>query len=84
MFWLSVAAHVEPLFLCWQNLPSDVHDGGELSSLGTESNPASDVSWEQVDERDSRITLWVPDHVVTHCAACGGDFWIGRRKHHCR
>ncbi|KAL8604614.1 hypothetical protein ACOMHN_013394 [Nucella lapillus] len=62
----------------------DLGEGGEMSSLGTESNPASDVSWEQVDERDSRITLWVPDHIVTHCAGCGGSFWIGRRKHHCR
>ncbi|PVD33089.1 hypothetical protein C0Q70_08538, partial [Pomacea canaliculata] len=59
-------------------------DGGEMSSLGTVSNPASDVSWEQVDERDSKITLWVPDHVVTHCASCDCPFWLGRRKHHCR
>lgn len=66
------------------NCPQECSDGGEFSSLGAESNPASDVSWEQVDEKDSKITLWVPDHVVTHCAACGGNFWIGRRKHHCR
>lgn len=65
-------------------LCQELSDGGELSSLGTESNPASDVSWEQVDERESRVTLWVPDHVVKNCAACSEDFWIGRRKHHCR
>ena len=27
---------------------------------------------------------WVPDHAVSHCQACGVEFWTGLRKHHCR
>ncbi|KAL5016282.1 hypothetical protein ScPMuIL_005871 [Solemya velum] len=56
----------------------------EMHSLGNMSNCASDISWEQLDERDTKMTLWVPDHAVTHCAACECGFWLGRRKHHCR
>lgn len=75
---------ISRLLLVLQGFLHESPDGGEMSSLGTVSNPASDVSWEQVDERDSKITLWVPDHVVTHCASCDCPFWLGRRKHHCR
>ncbi|XP_059179247.1 myotubularin-related protein 3-like [Physella acuta] len=57
-------------------------EAGEMSSLG--SHPASDASWENVDENEAKIVLWVPDSAVTHCAGCDGIFWIGRRKHHCR
>ncbi|XP_049825231.1 myotubularin-related protein 4 isoform X2 [Aethina tumida] len=48
----------------------------------------SDMSWEAVE--DSSLleghaqTLWVPDHAVTSCTACKVEFWMGRRKHHCR
>ncbi|GAB1609551.1 myotubularin-related protein 3-like isoform X2, partial [Argonauta hians] len=57
---------------------------GEPHSLGHCSNAASDVSWEHIDEKDSKMTLWVPDHAVTHCAGCEAAFWFVRRKHHCR
>ncbi|XP_074640292.1 phosphatidylinositol-3,5-bisphosphate 3-phosphatase MTMR3-like [Tubulanus polymorphus] len=57
---------------------------GELQSLGNGSTAASDLSWEHIDEKDARMTLWVPDHAVTHCAGCQGEFWVVRRKHHCR
>ncbi|CAN7986418.1 unnamed protein product [Ixodes hexagonus] len=49
-----------------------------------DGSSSSELSWEQVDERDARATLWVPDHAASHCTACGAEFWIGRRKHHCR
>lgn len=57
---------------------------GEQQSLGHESTAASDVSWEQVEEQDTRPTLWVPDHAVNRCTGCDTEFCIVRRKHHCR
>lgn len=60
------------------------NDSGEHGSTGGGSVGASDMSWEQVEEKDSHMTLWVPDHVVTHCAECQQEFWMVRRKHHCR
>lgn len=63
---------------------SDSIGSGEHQSLGQESNSASDVSWEQVEEKETRPTLWVPDHAVTRCMGCGTEFWLGKRKHHCR
>lgn len=60
------------------------NDSSEPASAGVASITASDLSWEQVEEKDSRVTLWVPDHVVTHCAGCNHEFWMARRKHHCR
>lgn len=53
--------------------------GGERGSA-----VASDLSWEQVEEKDAQMTLWVPDHVVTHCTGCDQEFWVARRRHHCR
>lgn len=57
---------------------------------------ASNCSWEAVDDRSApssganssqQITssvLWVPDHAVSRCTTCQTEFWLGRRKHHCR
>ena len=44
----------------------------------------SDLSWEAIEERDAKLTLWVPDHAATHCSGCHMEFWIVRRRHHCR
>ncbi|XP_055307101.1 myotubularin-related protein 4 isoform X5 [Sitodiplosis mosellana] len=53
-------------------------------------------SWEAVDERSGPLSgasstnaisssvLWVPDHAVKICTSCQTEFWLGRRKHHCR
>lgn len=53
-------------------------------------------SWEAVEERNGTLpgmtstcltsssVLWVPDHAVTKCTNCQTEFWLGRRKHHCR
>lgn len=43
---------------------------------------STEVSWEAVEE--PMPTLWVPDHAVSHCMGCHNQFWLGRRKHHCR
>ena len=56
--------------------------GADALTVG--SAPGSDVSWEAVNEGDADMTLWVPDHVVTHCASCHQKFSLVRRKHHCR
>ncbi|ALC49253.1 CG3632 [Drosophila busckii] len=59
---------------------------------------ASTCSWEAVEERSgpssfatptiyekkASSVLWVPDHAVSRCSHCQIEFWLGRRKHHCR
>ncbi|XP_071946377.1 phosphatidylinositol-3,5-bisphosphate 3-phosphatase MTMR3-like isoform X2 [Antedon mediterranea] len=44
----------------------------------------SDVSWEEVDEKDGMPVLWVPDHAATECMHCQTKFQLWNRKHHCR
>lgn len=47
----------------------------------------SDMSWVDVEEgvvAECQGTLWVPDHAVSRCTGCGTEFWLGRRRHHCR
>ncbi|XP_042215598.1 myotubularin-related protein 3-like isoform X3 [Homarus americanus] len=64
------------------SLPESVGSGSG-GSVGQESG-VSDTSWEAVEEGEARPTLWVPDHAVDSCTGCNTQFWIGRRKHHCR
>ncbi|KAK8404525.1 hypothetical protein O3P69_007639 [Scylla paramamosain] len=64
------------------SLPESVGSGSG-GSVGQESG-VSDTSWEAVEEGDARPTLWVPDHAVDSCMGCNTQFWMGRRKHHCR
>lgn len=61
------------------SLPDSVESAGDHG----ESLP-SDMSWEAVEELAPAPTLWVPDHAVDHCMGCGIEFWLGRRRHHCR
>merc|ERR1712223_898414 len=59
-------------------------NGGNHSN-GCASSVQSDASsWEAVDEKETKPTLWVPDHAVSSCMRCRTQFWFGRRKHHCR
>lgn len=47
----------------------------------------SDMSWVAVEDgvvAECQGTLWVPDHAVSRCTGCGIEFWLGRRRHHCR
>uniref|UniRef100_V9IHT8 Lateral signaling target protein 2 homolog n=1 Tax=Apis cerana TaxID=7461 RepID=V9IHT8_APICE len=76
--------------VCNHNAETDrVDDIGSLpDSVGStgdhgESLP-SDMSWEAVEELGPAPTLWVPDHAVNRCMGCDTEFWLGRRKHHCR
>ncbi|XP_070490191.1 phosphatidylinositol-3,5-bisphosphate 3-phosphatase MTMR4 isoform X2 [Chironomus tepperi] len=42
-------------------------------------------SWEAVEEKcGPAITPWIPDHARSKCKNCQIEFWLGRRKHHCR
>ncbi|XP_015125043.1 myotubularin-related protein 3 [Diachasma alloeum] len=61
------------------SLPDSVGSAGDHG----ESLP-SDMSWEAVEELGPAPTLWVPDHAVNRCMGCDTEFWLGRRKHHCR
>lgn len=56
---------------------------------------SSICSWEAVEDRSgpssgansaqpTNSVLWVPDHAVSRCTGCDIEFWIGRRRHHCR
>ncbi|KAL1500857.1 hypothetical protein ABEB36_006281 [Hypothenemus hampei] len=47
----------------------------------------SDLSWVDIEEgtvAECQGTLWVPDHAVNKCTGCDTEFWLGRRRHHCR
>ena len=42
--------------------------GGGTHSGGCASSVQSDASsWEAVDEKETKPTLWVPDHAVSSC-----------------
>ncbi|CAG2053383.1 unnamed protein product [Timema podura] len=63
-----------------ESRPESGCSGGQPSG----ESVRSDVSWETVEETDASPTLWVPDHAVNRCMGCDTEFWLGRRKHHCR
>ncbi|XP_049317665.1 myotubularin-related protein 4 isoform X5 [Bactrocera dorsalis] len=70
----------------------------EQCSAADNLENASICSWEAVEDRsapsssasssiqqpNTTSALWVPDHAVKRCTSCQVEFWIGRRKHHCR
>ncbi|XP_059379346.1 myotubularin-related protein 3-like isoform X2 [Carassius carassius] len=43
----------------------------------------SEASWEQVDNQDTEVTRWYPDHLAAQCYGCERGFWLATRKHHC-
>lgn len=72
-----------------QSLPND-----EQSLILDNIENISICSWEAVEDRSGPSSgansaqlggvLWVPDHAVSRCTSCQTEFWLGRRKHHCR
>uniref|UniRef100_A0A665U6S8 phosphatidylinositol-3,5-bisphosphate 3-phosphatase n=1 Tax=Echeneis naucrates TaxID=173247 RepID=A0A665U6S8_ECHNA len=61
--------------------PSD----NEEDSLSTHSEDRlSEGSWDRVERKDTEVTRWVPDHMASHCFNCDCEFWIAKRRHHCR
>jgi len=62
------------------------HTNAAVNSGSSSTGACSDASstWEAVDEKEANPTLWIPDHAVAACMKCNTNFWIGRRRHHCR
>lgn len=67
----------------------------EQCSVLDNGENVSVCSWEAVEDRSGASScassiqptgsvLWVPDHAVSRCTSCQTEFWLGRRKHHCR
>uniref|UniRef100_A0A673YUU1 phosphatidylinositol-3,5-bisphosphate 3-phosphatase n=1 Tax=Salmo trutta TaxID=8032 RepID=A0A673YUU1_SALTR len=44
----------------------------------------SEGSWDRVEQKDTEVTRWVPDHMASHCFNCDCEFWMAKRRHHCR
>ncbi|KAI1893543.1 hypothetical protein AGOR_G00124810 [Albula goreensis] len=60
-------------------------DSEKESSLQDHSDDSiSEDSWAQVEQRETEVTRWVPDHMASHCFSCDCEFWIAKRRHHCR
>ncbi|XP_046803340.1 myotubularin-related protein 3 isoform X2 [Lucilia cuprina] len=48
------------------------------------SGPSSCTTTSSSVQPNATSVLWVPDHAVSRCTSCQTEFWLGRRKHHCR
>eukprot|EP00092_Neocalanus_flemingeri_P094563 GFUD01120259.1.p1 GENE.GFUD01120259.1~~GFUD01120259.1.p1 ORF type:complete len:972 (-),score=250.85 GFUD01120259.1:755-3670(-) len=67
-----------------QILSQEEHQEHFMDGRSGVESTTSEVSWEAVDDTETRPTLWVPDHAASSCMGCHTQFWFGRRKHHCR
>ena len=56
--------------------PGDKVSGGNCSSGSS--------GWDCIDEKETQITRWVPDHASPCCTLCSQQFSVSNRKHHCR
>ncbi|XP_077299072.1 uncharacterized protein LOC143920201 isoform X4 [Arctopsyche grandis] len=52
--------------------------GNDIGSISCASRSGS------AQGKGSSGVLWVPDHAVSRCTRCDKNFWLGKRKHHCR
>lgn len=60
-------------------------NSNEDDSLSSHSEDRlSEGSWDRVEQKDTEVTRWVPDHMASHCFNCDCEFWIAKRRHHCR
>uniref|UniRef100_W4VR85 Lateral signaling target protein 2 homolog n=1 Tax=Corethrella appendiculata TaxID=1370023 RepID=W4VR85_9DIPT len=55
----------------------------QRSGPSSGANSAQQLQQQQQQQFTSSV-LWVPDHAVSKCTNCQTEFWLGRRKHHCR
>ncbi|XP_041096958.1 myotubularin-related protein 4 isoform X2 [Polyodon spathula] len=62
---------------------SDDSDGEDSLSVHSDDR-LSEASWEPIDRKDTEVTRWVPDHMASHCFSCDSEFWLAKRRHHCR
>lgn len=61
-------------------------DGSDMDDLYSDKSEdrLSEASWEPVDKKETEVTRWVPDHMASHCFNCDCEFWLAKRRHHCR
>ncbi|XP_063812263.1 myotubularin-related protein 4 isoform X2 [Pseudophryne corroboree] len=61
-------------------------DGSDMDDLYSDKSEdrLSEASWEPLDKKDTEVTRWVPDHMASHCFNCDCEFWLAKRRHHCR
>ncbi|XP_041520350.1 myotubularin-related protein 4 isoform X3 [Microtus oregoni] len=61
-------------------------DSSDTEDFGSEHSEdcLSEASWEPVDKKETEVTRWVPDHMASHCYNCDCEFWLAKRRHHCR
>ncbi|KAL0994789.1 hypothetical protein UPYG_G00127180 [Umbra pygmaea] len=60
-------------------------DSDDEDSLSDHSEDRfSEGSWDRVEQKDTEVTRWVPDHMASHCFNCDSEFWMAKRRHHCR
>ncbi|XP_017717056.1 PREDICTED: myotubularin-related protein 4 isoform X1 [Rhinopithecus bieti] len=61
-------------------------DGSDTEDFGSDHSDdcLSEASWEPVDKKETEVTRWVPDHMASHCYNCDCEFWLAKRRHHCR
>uniref|UniRef100_A0A182LS02 FYVE-type domain-containing protein n=1 Tax=Anopheles culicifacies TaxID=139723 RepID=A0A182LS02_9DIPT len=56
----------------------------DRSAPSSGANSSQQMQYSSSGVGGSTSVLWVPDHAVTRCTTCQIEFWLGRRKHHCR
>ncbi|XP_053668895.1 uncharacterized protein LOC128719295 [Anopheles marshallii] len=56
----------------------------DRSAPSSGANSSQQMQYSSSGVGGSTSVLWVPDHAVTRCTTCQTEFWLGRRKHHCR
>uniref|UniRef100_A0A8C8HT05 phosphatidylinositol-3,5-bisphosphate 3-phosphatase n=1 Tax=Oncorhynchus tshawytscha TaxID=74940 RepID=A0A8C8HT05_ONCTS len=66
------------------NIVSNSHIDEEESLSDHSEDCFSEGSWDRVDQKDTEVTRWVPDHMASHCFNCDCEFWMAKRRHHCR
>ncbi|PNJ65821.1 MTMR4 isoform 7 [Pongo abelii] len=61
-------------------------DGSDTEDFDSDHSEdcLSEASWEPVDKKETEVTRWVPDHMASHCYNCDCEFWLAKRRHHCR
>uniref|UniRef100_A0A4W3IE68 phosphatidylinositol-3,5-bisphosphate 3-phosphatase n=1 Tax=Callorhinchus milii TaxID=7868 RepID=A0A4W3IE68_CALMI len=70
---------------CTPPTQPDIDYADDFESLSAHSDDQrSEASWEPVDRKETEVTRWVPDHMASHCFNCDSEFWLAKRRHHCR
>ncbi|CAB1316877.1 unnamed protein product [Coregonus sp. 'balchen'] len=55
-------------------------DSDEEDSLSDHSEDRfSEGSWDRVEQKETEVTRWVPDHMASHCFNCDCEFWMAKR-----